>query len=255
MPGSCVNRFGKNSASSIDRAGLDVAVDVGRDVFNPDAATQLLAEKRHVAADDGAEIEKERIVGGLEAAKKLVERLARIGRFRHVRDRQLRSGIRLGPAAGTKHAKEIGQRSCGVGHIRTDAVLGSDPLSLAVLLAALLLAALLLAAVLLLAALLGRLRVGAGHVRLGHRLGAGALHVHAAAEMRTFGDCHARRRDVAVDRAVVANVDFFRPATRPMAVPTAIPTATDTRPTTIEMRAPPMIWLNTSRPRGSVPRR
>ena len=46
-----------------------------------------------------------------------------------------------------------------------------------------------------------------------------------------------------------------RPATRPMAVPAAIPTATDTRATTIEMRAPPMIWLNTSRPRGSVPSR
>src|SRR5688572_11602085 len=37
-----------------------------------------------------------------------------------------------------------------------------------------------------------------------------SLHVDAAAEMRAFGDRHARRRDVAVHRTVVANVDFFR---------------------------------------------
>src|SRR5207247_7887730 len=35
-----------------------------------------------------------------------------------------------------------------------------------------------------------------------------ALHVHAAAEMRAFGDGDSRRNDIAVDRAIVANVDF-----------------------------------------------
>src|SRR5688572_19337625 len=38
----------------------------------------------------------------------------------------------------------------------------------------------------------------------------GPLHVDAAAEMCAFGDRHAGRRDIAVHRAVVANVDFFR---------------------------------------------
>ena len=39
---------------------------------------------------------------------------------------------------------------------------------------------------------------------------AGALHVDAAAEVRAFGDRHARRDDVAVHRAVVADVDLLR---------------------------------------------
>src|SRR5690606_28287527 len=36
-----------------------------------------------------------------------------------------------------------------------------------------------------------------------------ALHVHAAAEVGPFGDRHARRDDVAVDRAVVTDVDLL----------------------------------------------
>src|SRR5689334_19040578 len=40
-------------------------------------------------------------------------------------------------------------------------------------------------------------------------LRARALHVDAAAEVRAFGNRDARRRDVAVDRAVVADVDLL----------------------------------------------
>src|SRR5438552_1428809 len=35
------------------------------------------------------------------------------------------------------------------------------------------------------------------------------MHVHSAAEVRAFGNRHARRNDVAVNRAVVADVDFI----------------------------------------------
>ncbi len=45
------------------------------------------------------------------------------------------------------------------------------------------------------------------------------------------------------------------PAIRPTAVPAPKPASTERIPTTTEMRVPPMIWLKTSRPRGSVPRR
>src|SRR4029453_6821695 len=41
---------------------------------------------------------------------------------------------------------------------------------------------------------------------------ASLLHVDAAAEVRTFGNRHARRRDIAIDRPVVADVHFFRRA-------------------------------------------
>ena len=56
----------------------------------------------------------------------------------------------------------------------------------------------------------GPARRGAGGGRLGLRLGAGALHVDGAAEVRAFGNGDARRGDVAVHRAVVANVDLLR---------------------------------------------
>src|SRR5262245_52293117 len=53
-----------------------------------------------------------------------------------------------------------------------------------------------------------RSRLGGG-LRLRLRSGALALHVDAAAEMRAFGNRHARRNDVAVDRTLVADVDLL----------------------------------------------
>src|SRR5262245_62125148 len=44
------------------------------------------------------------------------------------------------------------------------------------------------------------------------------------------------------------------PAASPAAVPTPAPTRTESTPTTMEIRAPAMTWLSTSRPSGSVPR-
>jgi len=56
----------------------------------------------------------------------------------------------------------------------------------------------------------GRRRRFGIRLRLGRlRLAAHPLHVDAASEVRAIGDGHARRPDVAVDRAVVADVDLF----------------------------------------------
>src|SRR5262245_65187560 len=57
----------------------------------------------------------------------------------------------------------------------------------------------------------GRLRGGSrsGRLGLGLRRRAALLHIDAAPEMRAFGNRHARGRDVAVHRPVVADVDFF----------------------------------------------
>ena len=45
-------------------------------------------------------------------------------------------------------------------------------------------------------------------------LGTRSLHVDAAAEVCAFGDGDARRRDVAVDRPVVADVDLLASRSR-----------------------------------------
>ena len=181
----------------IELVVLDVPIDVLGDVFDAQAAAELLAEERDVAADDGTEIEQQRTFVGLQAGEKLVQRLGRIRRLGHVRDRR----IGRGAASATRRGPNIPKRSvnervasamCSAGYAPTGwpCCCGCGCGSAAA------------------AGLLRRGRLGL-LLRL-LRLLSRALHVDAAAEVRAFGNGDARRGDVAVDRAVVANVDLFR---------------------------------------------
>ena len=50
-----------------------MAVDIGEDVFDKNLAAQLFAEKAHVAADDGTEIQQDRQLARCQRAQKLLE--------------------------------------------------------------------------------------------------------------------------------------------------------------------------------------
>ena len=74
----------------------------------------------------GPEVEEQRILAGLQAGEKLLQRLGRIRRLGRVRDRRIgRRGARRPTRRGPRHAEEIRQRASGVGHrleLRADAL-------------------------------------------------------------------------------------------------------------------------------------
>ncbi len=158
----------------LDRAVLDVTIDVLGNVLDAQAAAELFTEECDVAADHGTEVEQQRIFAGLQARKELVQGLGRIRDLWRVGDNRIRCGAGGGIrrcATRPQHAEQVCERTRGLGHGSSERRLGADLLPLLGLILLALLRLLLLLLV---------------------RLGAGTLHVDAATEMRAFSNGDAR---------------------------------------------------------------
>ena len=179
-----------------------VAIDVGGDVLDANPAAELLAEERDVAADDRAEIEQRGVLARLQQLEELGERLGGIrglvgdggaslaptrprGRGGPRRSRTDQSAIGWRRSQPTVLARTLSRRCASAPTFCASTALSGCGAA-------------------------GRRRRLRGAARPAAGLAPRALHVDAAAEMRALGDGHARRDDVAVDRAVVANVDLLR---------------------------------------------
>src|SRR5262249_4394134 len=203
----------------LELAVADVTIDVGEDVLDENLAAELLAEKADVAADDRAQVEQDRRLPRRQAREKLSQSFGREDGIVDHRRCGERMRIRLGLARREAVEQSHGQRwvrasKFGVRRSGSPGSEGSrgsgsrepepeprttNPEPQWVLRAyALRPGGLRLGLRLLLRALL----------RLDLRLAPLALHVDTAAEVRAFGNCNARRDDVAVDRPVVADVNL-----------------------------------------------